>query len=160
MSLYFLLFYLVVLCLFLVLCFILVSHRVCGEKSKVVILFKCYITLNKNRLEFWKKIFELFSLEGWFCRLSKNYWRQSLRREPRRREGRVPASDACLMPNARVASQPKCEPRVLCQTWRSHSSFRRRSYAKREGRVSTQTRTSHPLLNAEVAFPKLTRGLL
>ena len=44
----------------------------------------------------------------WFCRLSKNYWRLSLRHKP---------------------------------------------HAKHEGRVLTQTQTSRPLLNTEVAFP-------
>ena len=37
---YFLLFYLVVLYLFLVLCFIFVPHQICGDKSVVVNLFK------------------------------------------------------------------------------------------------------------------------
>ena len=59
-----------------------------------------------------------------------------------RRGGRVLASDTSLMPNTSVASQPKRGPRVLCQTWMLHSSLRRWPHAKREDRVSTQTRTS------------------
>jgi len=33
----------------------LVPHRLCGEKSRLVGLFKGSIVFNKNRLEFWKK---------------------------------------------------------------------------------------------------------
>jgi len=62
------------------------------------------------------------------------------------------ALDASLMPNARVASQPKCEPRVLCQTRRSRSRLRHRPHIKYEGRISTQTRISCPLSDTEVAF--------
>ena len=90
-----------------------------------------------------------------FSRLFKNYWRQSLRRESRRRGGHIPASNACLVPNARIASQPKRGPHVLCQTQRLRSNLRHEPYSfcqtwwsccslrrRSQGRISTLKRES------------------
>ena len=78
---------------------VLLSHVRAGSS--------CY---QVNTMTFEYQIASLVSFS--WCRLSKNYCRQSLRREPCRCRSHVLAPDAGLMPNARVASQPERGPRI------------------------------------------------
>ena len=85
-----------------------------------------------------------------FCRLSKNYYGQSLRRESPRRGPRVPASDAEVAFQCQTqTSRPLSDAEVAFQSLTRRSpDADLASFVRRE---SHQTRTSHPLSNSSLS---------